>query len=62
MEKTTWSRLRTRRVPRELWMMVDLLYRQGLTVPGLWRDVSDEKELAVVREAVDTGSDLTGME
>lgn len=43
-------------------MMVDLLYRQGLTVPGLWRDVSDEKELAVAREAVDTGSDLTGME
>lgn len=54
--------LRSARVPRELWMMVDLLYRQGLTVPGLWRDVSDEKELAVVREAVDTGSDLTGME
>ena len=43
-------------------MMVDLLYRQGLTVAGLWRDVSEEHELARAREAVDTGSDLTGME
>ena len=61
-EKVDVSSSPQRRVPRELWMMVDYLYRQGLSVAGLWRDLSEETDLAAVREAVDTGSDLTGME
>lgn len=50
-----------RYVPRELWSMIDLLVREGLNQPGLWRDPSADHELAVVREAIDTGADLTGM-
>ena len=38
--------------------MVDVLYKKGRTQPGLWKDPSADHTLAVVREAVDTGTDL----
>lgn len=41
--------------------MIDVLARNGLNQPGLWRDPSAEHELASVREALDMGADLTGM-
>ena len=41
--------------------MIDVLVKDGLNQPGLWRDPSAEHELAIVREALDMGTDLAGM-
>ena len=46
--------------PREEWNMVDILQRQVLGQPNLWREKESEEEMAKVREVLDVGGELTG--
>lgn len=51
-----------RRIPRELWSMVDSIVKQGLDQPNLWRETVSDTLMIKARDLIDRGNDLSGLE
>ena len=47
-------------IPKELWRIVDCIYRTSLDEPNLFFTAGDPAELASIRESLDTGTDFDG--
>ena len=45
-------------IPKELWRIVDYIYRASLDEPNLFFTVGDPAEIAIIRECLDTGTDF----
>ncbi|KAJ1971283.1 hypothetical protein H4R35_005354 [Dimargaris xerosporica] len=45
-------------IPRELWRLVDFIYRHGLEVPNLFQVVGDPALVAHIQYCLDTGDDF----
>lgn len=45
-------------IPKELWRIVDYLYRYALDEENLFLQTGDHKEMEAIREALDTGTPL----
>lgn len=52
-EKSRWLR-----IPKELWRLVDWLFKNALDVEDLFLETGDSFEMEQLREALDTGADL----
>mmetsp|Transcript_18492 Transcript_18492/g.25929 ORF Transcript_18492/g.25929 Transcript_18492/m.25929 type:complete len:463 (-) Transcript_18492:8-1396(-) len=45
-------------IPKEIWRMVDFLYKKGMDTENLFLESGVEEEMAIVRECLDTGEDF----
>ena len=50
-----------RRIPHELWSMVDYIVRQGLNQPNLWRETVDDALMIKARDLIDRRKELSGL-
>lgn len=49
-------------VPKEIWRMIDYIYKNGLYTKGLWIEKGDENHIRAIREALDTGAEFQGLD
>ncbi|KAK8799422.1 hypothetical protein WA158_002637 [Blastocystis sp. Blastoise] len=49
-------------IPKEMWRMVDYLYKNGLYTKGLWIEKGEEDKIRTIREALDTGDAFQGVD
>lgn len=48
-------------IPKELWRLVDAIWRSGMKEPNLLVEIGDEVELFSIREALDTGTEFSSV-
>ncbi len=45
-------------LPKEIWRLVDILYKKGMSTTGLFGDPGTMDQILAIREALDNGSDI----
>lgn len=50
------------KIPKELWRIVDYLYKNALEEEDLFLESGDQEEIEAIREALDTGSEFNKIE